>query len=157
MAGSCVNFWVVGDCDYHSGTFPTSSGLAYGCCVRHIAICDDRVFVPTSVGEESLLAERWHSPRVACFGGFVTGPLGPHVAAYSALISNGDRCRRLAFDDVYSVACYRCAWENIGAGGWRSSRRWVSNFGVSAGREKKRGCPTSRGFREVGAEQLALE
>jgi len=108
MAGGCVNFWVVGCCDYHSGTFPTSSGLVYGCCVHHIAICDDRVFVPTSVGEEGLLAERWHFPGAACFGGFRTGPFGPHVAAYSALISNGDRCRRLGFDHVYFVACYGC-------------------------------------------------
>jgi len=124
MARSCVNFWVVGYCDYHSRTFPPSSGLVYGCCLHHIAICDDRVFVPTSVGEESLLAERWHFPGAACFGRFRTGLFGPHVAADSPLISNGDRCRRLAFDHVYSVACYRSTWEKIsliqirGAGGW---------------------------------------
>ena len=113
MARSCVNFWVVGYCDYHSGTFPLSSGLVYGCCVHHIAICDDRVFVPTSVGEESLLAERWHFHGAAYFGGFRTGLFGPHVAVCSALISNGDRCRRLAFDHVNSVACYRCTWKKI--------------------------------------------
>ena len=111
MAWNCVNFWVVGYCDYHSGTFPTSSGLVYGWCVHRIAICDDRVFVPTSVGEESLLAERWHSPRGACFGGFGTGTFGPDVAADSALISDGDRCRRLALDHVNSLARYRCTWE----------------------------------------------
>ena len=113
MARSYVDFWVVDCCDYHSGTFPTSSGLVCGCCVHHVAICDDRVFLPTRVGEENLLVRRRHSPRAPCLGGFATGSFVPHVAAYAGLISNRDRCLRLAFDHVCSVACYRCTGAKI--------------------------------------------